>query len=331
MLNGSMFFMDIPTAENSPKEAAEKLYNTLTEKGGLRGQDKKLALNALASIASEGYNLAPSDVPPEIASTANDPIGKQTFSVQFNQLLMADLIANSTIIPDNVYQDELRSLENFARTVKSNLLNTITDNVYTEADYDLQVEAVEEFALNPNNNYLNESDLINSLPDIKFAGYLIEKYEVTRGEAVKFIGRNYISSHDARFSIDDSVRYGASYFYKIRTVARVKLLASRESQINPSLNQLVMATCYMASEGVMATVNAIETVPPPPVQVMRATFDFESLLPRLTWEFPLNKQRDIKRFQIFKRFRLDQPFVLLKEYDFDNSEIRTAVNEIAPA
>tara|TARA_A100001201_G_scaffold121135_2_gene104728 strand:- start:5895 stop:6719 length:825 start_codon:yes stop_codon:yes gene_type:complete len=91
-----------------------------------------------------------------------------------------------------------------------------------------------------------------------------------------------------------------------------------------------MATCYMASEGVLATVNTVEKVPPPPVQVMRATFDFESLLPRLTWEFPLNKQRDIKRFQIFKRFSINQPFVLLKEYDFDNSEVRTAVNEIAP-
>jgi len=325
MLNGAMFFMDIPTEQNSPKEAAEILYDTLQEKGGLFGQDKKMIVNALSNIAAEGYNLAPSDVPPEIAKFATDPVGKQTFSVQFNQLLMSDLISASTKIPDNMFQDELRSLQNFANEAKARIIDTIGENVYQEADYDLQVEAITERAVNP--------ATINSLdyPKIKLAGYLIEKYEILPSEEVKFLGRKYINNVQGRYAIDEEIGYGGVYFYKIRTVCRVETMLASENNDDPAENQLLMADFYMASEGVLADVTCVERVPPPTVSTIRASFDFKTLLPRLTWQFPLNKQRDIKRFQIFKRLTLDQPFVLLKEYDFDNSIIRSTVSEIAPA
>jgi hypothetical protein len=42
----------------------------------------------------------------------------------------------------------------------------------------------------------------------------------------------------------------------------------------------------------------------------------------LLWDFPFNKQQDIKRFQIYRRDALDKPFELLREIDFDNSTIR---------
>lgn len=329
MLNGSMFFLDIPTEKNSPKEAAEKLYDTLSEKGSLKGQDKKLIVNHLSSIASEGYNLAPSDVPPEIAKFSSDPIAKQTFSVQFNQLVMTNVIANSTIVPDNVFQDEVRSLDAFAREVRSSALSGLGANEYSEPDYELRVEAIEEMDIEQSGFSL--SQLESRLPDIKFAGYLIEKFEVLQNGSLTFTGRKYVYNHDANFALDDSVRYGGNYLYKIRTVARVKTLASIEDVNEPQNNQVVIATCFMASEGVIASVTCVEKVPPPSVHILRATFDFDTLLPQLTWQFPFNKQRDIKRFQIFKRFSIDEPFTLLKEYDFDNSEIRTSVNEIAPS
>ncbi len=322
MLNGAMFFMNIPTEENSPKEAAEKLYETLTEKGGLFGQDKKMIVNALSKISSEGYNLAPSDVPPEIAKFANDPIGKQTFSVQFNQLLMSELVSESTRIPDSLFQDELRSLVDWSKEARINTLNSIGDNVYQEIDYDLAVPAVKTRAANNQTN-------LNNFPDIKFAGYLLEKYEILPDEDVVFLGRRYIDNHQARYAMDEDVRYGGSYFYKIRTVCRVETILSSVNE-DPTLNQKLIATVYMASEGVLADVNCVERVPPPTVTNIRATFDFKTLLPRLTWQFPLNKQRDIKRFQIFKRLSLDQPYVLLKEYDFDNSISRSSVSEVAP-
>ena len=329
MLRGTMFFSDIETGKSSQKEAAEQLHNTLQEKGGLSGQDKKIIVEALSNIASEGYNLAPTDVPPDVAAFASDPLGKQSFSVQFNNLLMADVIENSIIIPDNTFQDEIRSLKAFSREIKKEIIASIPPpHTFREADYDLQVDAVQQKAIVGNSNYIER--IKKQYPKIKFTGYLIEKYEVLPDESVDFLGRLFIQGHNSTSAIDNNVRYGAAYFYKIRTVCLIETIASSENRNDSSLNQNVIAKMLMASEGTLATVTCVENVPPPPPVSMRATFDFETIKPRISWQFPLNKQRDIKRFQIFKRFSINEPFTLLKEYDFDNSVIRGAVTEIAP-
>lgn len=328
MLKSTMFFTELPTETTSQKESAEMLHATLREKGGLGGNDKKLIVEALSNIKSEGYTLAPSDVPPEIAQFADDPIGKQSFSVQFNNLLMSDLVANSIIIPDNTFQDELRGLDSFSRNIKKEIIGSIPPaNTFREADYDLQVQAVKQQAITGRPDYIER--IKSQYPKIKFTGYLIEKYEVLPDESVDFIGRLFIQGHNSTSAIDYNVRYGGSYFYKIRTVCYVKTIATSENRIDSSLNQNVLATMLMASEGVLTSVSCVEKVAPPAPTSFRATFDFDTLLPRISWQFPLNKQRDIKRFQIFKRFSINEPFVLLKEYDFDNSTIRGAVPEIA--
>ena len=328
MLKSAMFFSDLPVERTSQREAADLLHSTLKDKGALAGSDKKIIVEALSNIASEGYSLAPSDVPPDIAAFADDPLAKQTFSVQFNNLLMADLIANSIAVPDNTFQDELRGLSNFSRRIKSEIIASIPPaHTFREADYDLQVKAVKQQAITGRPEYIER--VKSQYPKISFTGYLIEKYEVLPNESVEFLGRLFVQGHKSTFAIDDKVRYGGSYFYKVRTVCYVKTIASSENRTDSSLNQNVLATMLMASEGVLANISCVEKVPPPPPVSLRATFDFETVLPRISWQFPLNKQRDIKRFQIFKRFSIDEAFVLLKEYDFDNSVIRGTVPEIA--
>ena len=217
---------------------------------------------------------------------------------------MSNVIASSTIVPDNVFQDEVRSLDNFSREVRASAVSNLGANEYDEANYELRVSAIEEIAIDQTGFSLEQ--LQKNLPDIKFAGYLLEKYEVLEDGRLTFTGRKYISSHDSTIALDNEVRYGGNYLYKIRTVARVKTLASREDINNPELNDLVVATCFMASEGVIASVTCVERVPPPSVHILRATFDFDTLLPQLTWQYPFNKQKDIKRFQIFKRFSINE-------------------------
>jgi hypothetical protein len=38
------------------------------------------------------------------------------------------------------------------------------------------------------------------------------------------------------------------------------------------------------------------------------------------WGFPVNSQRDIKHFQIFRRKTVNEPFELIKQYSFNDSE-----------
>lgn len=336
MLNGVIFFKDIPTEQNSNREAASKLFSTLEEKGGLKGQDKKLLFENFrnftpsAGPGAQQYVLAPSDVPAEVAKFANDPISKQTVSVQFNNLFMSEIVTSATAISDTVFQDEMRSLEAPAKLITQKLLSEIPPvNTFRELDYELEVKAVKLTELDTRGMSVSKKDqLFSKYPEINFAGYLIEKFEVLPDETIEYLGRRYIKDHDTNYAIDTEVRYGGVYTYKIRTVCQVKVVVHTITD-NPACSQSVLATCFMASEGETFSVNCIERIPPPPPSNLRVTFDFETLLPRITWQFPVNKQRDIKRFQIFKRLSVKEPFVLLQEYNFDNSIIKSAVAEVA--
>jgi len=331
MLNGALFFTDITTDNISNREAISKLHDTLSEKGGLKGQDKKILFESFrnftpaGSTNSQHYMLAESDVPPEVAKFASDPLGKQSISVQFNNLFMAELVNNSVIVPDNIFQDELRSLIAPANVARKDTLAGIPPvHTFREIDYELQVNAVELQELTSGGS----AATLKKYPSIQFAGYLIEKYETLPDETVEYLGRRYIKRRRTNFAIDSDVRYGGSYFYKIRTVCQVKTIVHTIQQ-NAACTQALLATCFMASEGKVFDVSCIERIPPPPPTNLHVTFDFETLVPRLTWQFPLNKQRDIKRFQIFKRRSINEPFVLLHEYNFDNSIIKSPVAEIA--
>ena len=333
MLNGALFFTDIPTDNISNREAISKLHDTLSEKGGLRGQDKKILFESFrnftpaSSTNSQHYMLAKSDVPPEVAKFASDPVGKQSISVQFNNLFMAELVNNAVVVPDNVFQDELRSLIAPANVARQTVLQGIPPvNTFRDIDYELQVNAVELTELNITS--AEQTASLKKYPEIGFAGYLIEKYETLPDATVEYLGRRYIKSRITNFAIDSDVRYGGSYFYKIRTVCRVKVIVHTIQQ-DAECTQALLATCLMASEGKVFDVSCIERIPPPPPTNLHVTFDFKTLVPRLTWQFPLNKQRDIKRFQIFKRRSINEPFVLLHEYNFDNSIIKSPVAEIA--
>ena len=88
----------------------------------------------------------------------------------------------------------------------------------------------------------------------------------------------------------------------------------------------MLATVLVGSEGVSDAILCVENKPPPPPTNLRANFDFVRLIPRISWQFPINKQRDIKRFQVFKRHSFNEPFTLMAEYDFDNSVSKTVPN-----
>jgi|GEM_PF-2332027 hypothetical protein len=350
LLNSTMFFTDIVTAEGSPQDAAEALYDTLEEKGGLFGKDKRLLKEGLSNMQSSGYVLAASDVPPEIAEFSDDPLTKQNFSVQFNNLTISETVKTATRIPDTVFQDEFRALDSFSEGIKTKMLKTVNPSKISDTQYEMTVKAVEiktlsDKTLYPNRtrnvrnfgarkgrkNYANRKSLYDKYPQIKLAGYIIQKYEVDTDESTTFLGTMYSNNTNGLYIVDKDVRYGGNYIYKIRTIAEVDTIVttSTASASQNSLSSFAIAKMLVASEGATVSATCTEYVPPPPPENLRIGFNFRRKLPFLSWQFPLNVQRDIKRFQIFKRKNLRKPFTLIAELDFDDSVIRGGVAEIA--
>ena len=343
-IKSSMILTNVVTPGDSPRSGIEDLYSTLDEKGGLFGEDKKILKKALSNMQAEGYTAAPTDVPPEVAAFSSDPLTKQNYSVQFNNLFMSEVVNSATKIPDNVFQDEFRSIASFSDKVKKKILASIDPNKISDADYELTVDSVDIKPLRTKNSYRSTlkfqppsakktfgKNVLDKYPKIKLAGYLIQKYEVLADETTVFIGNLYSSNPNGLFIVDPEVRYGGSYIYKIRTLCEVKTIVRTVSELSDanSLNGLAVATVIVASEGETIGLTCTERIPPPPPENLRVGFNFRKKIPFLTWQFPLNTQRDIKRFQIFRRYNLSEPFMLIAELNFDNSIIKGAVAEVA--
>tara|TARA_A100001011_G_scaffold397895_1_gene500381 strand:+ start:244 stop:2376 length:2133 start_codon:yes stop_codon:yes gene_type:complete len=325
-LLSSLELLEIKTELDSPKSAVDKLADALREDGGLTGESKKLLLEAMSVNRSEGVTFAKSDMPKDMALAGLDPVSRQSFSLKCNNLFFNDIIARASRIPLGVFQDEIRALNNISKKFQYETLDTLDKDPtkINEQEYANKVEAIEIFNINP-----NENNGINSKYRIRILGYVIQKYEILKNEATEKLENIFVGNINSLYAIDNNVRYGGNYVYKIRTVCEVVAPVINYNQDNPLLDELVYAKFLIASEGVTASLHCEERIAPPPPAGVRARFDFKNKMPIVTWQFPLNKQRDIKRFQIFKRENVKLPFTLCAEYDFDDSIIRTSVNEIA--
>lgn len=325
MLSGSFTFINTVTSKDSPQSAGVKLEQELNEKGGLTGSSKKLIIEAMSKMQPEGISFAKSDVSPEIAQTSNDPLAKQTFSLKFNNLFFNDIIKAASRIPDKVFQDEIESLKEASEEIQTQILSQINPFKITEAEFENAVEAI---SIRPFEN-VKDKDVLVSNHEITQLGYIVQRIEILPDESAVSLEPLFVDNPRSLYVIDKNVRYGGVYVYKIRTVCKVKSIIRDIDKADPVYDQLTVAEFLLASEGVTTSVSCVETVPPPPPVRVRARLEPRIKKPVLNWQFPLNTQRDIKRFQIFKRNTVNEAFALVCEYDFDDSMVRTEPIEVA--
>lgn len=332
MLDGSLFITQLNSSEDSPKDAYDKLLEA-QEDGRLTGKEKKLISSALQGLQSKGYRIASSDLSQEEAVNSNDLVARQNFSIQANKLVFDQIVDSAVRIPDSVFQDEFYSMQSYSREASSYARKRNSSNKEVESTYTTNVFYIDS---NPiASKFGNTADYsriqkqFSKYPIIKHAGYLINKLEVEEGGTYTSRGKLVSDNPDGLYIVDENVRYGGIYVYEIRSIYYVQLIAEERSDEDPSLDDISIIDILVASEGKLADVHCIEQVPPPAPVNLKLSFDYKTRKPKLNWQFPINPQRDIKRFQIFKRQSLRQPFTLIAEFDFDNSTIRSSVAEVA--
>ena len=322
ILNGTMFLTETEDPKNSPQDNYKKLLEA-QEDGRLTGKEKKLIVSALQGMQSKGLRVAPGDGTDKNAETADDLVTRQNFSMQANKLVFDQIIDSAIRIPDGVFQDEFSSARSYALISKKSSIKRNTSNSNSESVYTTKTPTISSV---PNRSSSNGA---SDYPIIKHAGYLINKLEVLPDDTYEARGQLITDNPDGLYIIDENVRYGGIYLYEIKSIYYVKMLSEEINEDDGSLDEVSVVEILIASEGKSASVQCIETVPPPPPANIRITFDYKTRKPRLNWQFPVNPQRDIKRFQIFKRLNINRPFTLIAEFDFDNSTIRSNVTEKA--
>lgn len=331
LLDASMFFTEVEDPKNSPQDNYKKLLEA-QEDGTLTGKEKKFLASALQGLQSKGFRMSRTDITEDVAQTADDLVSRQNFSIQANKLVFDQIVESAIRIPDSVFQDEFKLAKSYAlksreSSIKRNYANSTSESVYSTATSTISSQPVASI-FGKTKDASKFKEFLNSFPIIKHAGYLINKLEVLQDGTYEPKGQLVTDNPDGLYIIDENVRYGGIYVYEIKSIYYVKMIAEERNE-NTSLDDLSVVEILIASEGKLSSVHCIEHLPPPPPSSIRITFEQKTKKPRLSWQFPVNPQRDIKRFQIFKRQNINLPFTLIAEYDFDNSTIKSSVAEIA--
>lgn len=142
-------------------------------------------------------------------------------------------------------------------------------------------------------------------------GYVLSKYEKTGGSYKEIFSKIINGSRISNY-LDVGIKYGVTYTYSVRAVARATISVEVDG-VEKS------ARVFVSSRPVYTDVLTTEDSPPPPPGDLQFSWDPDAGGMILSWDYPYNPQRDITRFQVFRRADITSPFVLMQEYDFGPS------------
>jgi len=279
-----------------------------------------------------GFSFAKSDVRQE--TIVNPLLDIKVFQNNFNvnNLIFGTLLSGSVIDTVNVYEDELRGIISMASKLQLDAASSATPGALIASEYQPGMTVIHQEAIEDNQVDSDASTQEGS----SHIGYYIEKFEVSPDGNLSPLPPVIIDSPSVTSFIDPAVRYGGAYVYNIRAVSLSRFESIRidtgvgSPSTGPAPDQVIMSTALIASAGTKTTVICQEKIPPKPPGDIRFKYEFKTDSLLIFWEFPQNPQRDIKRFQIFKRRAVSRPFTILAEYDFDDSDVKSRPLELVP-
>jgi len=111
--------------------------------------------------------------------------------------------------------------------------------------------------------------------------------------------------------LDRDIVYGEDYVYSISSLVEVEQSYFGDEE-NASLN--IGKTYIAGSQSILLYVSTKDYIPSHPPKDFNIVFNGSRAI--LNWSFPSDAERKIKKFNIYKRSNIEQPFKLIMQYDF---------------
>ena len=177
-------------------------------------------------------------------------------------------------------------------------------------------------------NYKGSLDHFNAQdhnnPQVYHAGYIVEKSGISPSGKVTDYPPMISYDPEQTDFCDVQVLYGHTYSYKARNLFLVSAQVPRNvysvedvgsDNYGIDLDEYFYLVASRSPKP--ATIVAKEIQPPNPVSIAFYSFEFsEGKGLRIDWKPPSNEARDIKKYQVFKRMSINEPFEIIAEYDF---------------
>lgn len=297
-----------PSAEESPLDLVRYLYRNTTDQ--VRGD---FLADYFIELRKNGFRFLDSKNTEAIATTATARAKGVRTRTQLNNKVLASFLKTAKQNPINIYDNETARLLPQAEQIQQRAIAQSSSDTLSANDYDFEIVDVIDYRM---------VDPAAFDSTVQVVGYVIEKTEYTPNGPVKREPIVVESTH-ASSTADLKVKYGATYGYTIKTIVYVEVAAHDQDT-----NQVIAVSFLVSSRrSEEVVVNCIEEVPPPTVADFNIEWDFLKDAPKISWSFPVNPQRDIKYFQVFRRDSINQPFELLSMYDFNDSLTPHRLNE----
>lgn len=241
----------------------------------------------------------------KIANNKLNKINGVTLSAIISNNILSEITSQIISDPISPFSDELSS-------------TTISSNSTSSEDFE---------DLSPDDRFLNIRELTDPVTsvwtgpaqlqqiEVAIIGYIIEKRESTHEGIIVQHDDIIIRNDDLTSCIDYNITYGSSYEYFVRTIYLSRHKVYNEDVPEYALDTYAIASAGSNRENVIAK-EFIAPVPPTNIQ-FRFYSNFDSL--RIGWDYPINKQRDIKIVQVFRRKSVEEAFTLIREINFDDS------------
>lgn len=330
VISGSLveFKLDNSMATNVGDTKAVKVLAGEFEKAGIdakyltryfNGLDDKLikffstseGKDRVRKMSNERSELVDRNGKLQLNDIVQQDLNSVSLSVQINSKIFNDIVKSQIVDPSSLLSNDMLAIEEKSRNVQSAARRNVLPS---DNDYRTIVPFVD---------VANASNYTGDTSTIQLTGFIIDRNEVLSTGQYVDLEPIIIESPTVSYAIDTRVKYGSRYRYQIRCVFEVTVPASDDDTGDVVVIRTLV--CSKPSSPVYVTCDE-ELAPPPPCDL---TFNWNHKTDQMTlgWSLPVNTQRDIKYFQVFRRKSINESYELMKMYDFDDSNVRTQLNE----
>lgn len=243
----------------------------------------------------------------KILSLAKDAL----INTQVNSKFVGVLTRASAYDPLNFYSNEMKVLIPSADALQDKVRQSKDAHLVSTSEFDSGFTPVVVTKLDGRDNHL--------APTAYPVGYIVERSELSNNGDVVAISTFVLGTPNATSFYDTSIKYGILYRYTIKAVIAVSLSGFNDEQKQVFATGLVSSKLSKAID-----IDCSDFTPPPPPADFKVKWNYTESHIELLWSLPTVSQRDIKYFQIFRRSSINEPFKLLRMYDFDDSAIITS-------
>jgi len=253
---------------------------------------------------AEGYRYAKTDSREEIVNAYLADAKAKKITITFSDNLISDIINTINDKQLSIFADEFADVSLLASKVQATERSLSHPYTQSQDDWTIDIEPIT----------IQKTSRATYDTAAEHVGYVIEKYGEQVDGTVKTYDKIIIEDPLSTKIIDKNVRYGAVYKYRIRSIYKFTATAVVSGG---STSTTALVSYLVASTGAQAVISCVEVIPPPAPVDINFIQTQEGL--HISWNFPVNSQQDIKRFQLFKRKNINESFSLVREFYFDDS------------